>query len=82
MAWFTILAKPLYWLLDKIHSVREQLGLVDHCAAGAALDQLRRSTGSTPRPMRSMAKMKAHQPAHHRHARAPERQTRSRCSKR
>lgn len=34
---FTILAKPLYWLLDKIHSLLGNLGLV-HRRAGAAAE--------------------------------------------
>ncbi len=46
--WLTILAKPLYWLLDQLHKRAGQLGLV-HRGAGAAARRLP-STGSTPRP--------------------------------
>ena len=38
--WFTILAKPLFWLLDQLHDAAGQLGLVDRGAGGAAEDRL------------------------------------------
>ena len=38
--WLTILAKPLYWLLDQLHSLLRQLGLVDRGAGGAAQDRV------------------------------------------
>jgi YidC/Oxa1 family membrane protein insertase len=45
--WLTILAKPLYWLLDKLHKLLGNWGwsIVAWCCCSRS-----RSTGSTPRP--------------------------------
>jgi YidC/Oxa1 family membrane protein insertase len=45
--WLTILAKPLYWLLDKIHGV---LGNWGWSIVGLVVLLKMRSTGSMPRP--------------------------------
>jgi YidC/Oxa1 family membrane protein insertase len=57
--WLTILAKPLYWLLDKLHSFSE-LGLVDH--VGLVLLLKIAFYWLNAKAYSSMAKMKAINP--------------------
>ncbi len=69
--WLTMLAKPLYWLLVKLHGLISQLGLGD-CGAGAAAQGgvlLAQRQG-----LRQHGQDEGGQPEDHRDARAPERQ--------
>jgi YidC/Oxa1 family membrane protein insertase len=74
---FTILSKPLYWLLDKLHGVIGNWGWA--IVALVFLLKILPSTRSTPRPYAEHGQDEGHQPQGHGPARASTRTTRSRC---
>jgi hypothetical protein len=67
--WLTMLAKPLYWLLDQLHKVIGQLGLVHRGAGGAAQDRV---LLAQRQGLRQHGQDEGHQPQDHGDARAPE----------
>ena len=77
--WLTMLSKPLFWLLDKLHQMLGNWGW-----AIVALVVLLKIAfyWLNANAYKSMAKMKAINPQDHGNARAPTRTSRSRCSRR
>ncbi len=77
--WLTILAKPLYWLLDKIHGF---LGNWGWSIVGLVLLLKICLLLAQRQGLRQHGQDEGHQPQDHGDARAPEGQARSRCSRR
>jgi YidC/Oxa1 family membrane protein insertase len=77
--WLTMLAKPLYWLLDQLHKVSGNWGW-----SIVALVLLLKIAfyWLNAKAYRQHGQDEGHQPPHHGDARASQGQARSRCSRR